>query len=49
MPKDTEEAVVKIAVEFPAYGQQRAANELKKKGILISASGNMAKKRPRKF
>ncbi|RDD34904.1 ISSod13 transposase [Wolbachia endosymbiont of Cylisticus convexus] len=46
VPKDTEEAVVKIAVEFPAYGQERAANELKKKGILISASGNMAKKRP---
>ena len=52
VPKDTEEAVVKIAVEFPAYGQERAANELKKKGILISAvrdKVNMAKKRPRKI
>ncbi|GFR09553.1 ISSod13 transposase [Trichonephila clavata] len=37
--KDIEKAVIEIAIEFPAYGQERAANELKKRGILISASG----------
>lgn len=34
-----ERACIEIAVEFPAYGQQRAANELRKKGILISPGG----------
>lgn len=34
-----EEAVVKLAFDYPAYGQQRASNELKKKGIFISAGG----------
>jgi transposase InsO family protein len=34
-----EEAVVKIAFDYPAYGQQRACNELRKKGIFISAAG----------
>ena len=34
-----ERAVVEIAVEFPAYGQQRASNELAKRGILISQGG----------
>lgn len=38
MSEDIEKAVVDIAIEFPAYGQERAANELKKRGILISAS-----------
>lgn len=37
--EDIEKAVIEIAIEFPAYGQERAANELKKRGILISASG----------
>ncbi len=37
--ENIEKAVVEIAIEFPAYGQERAANELKKRGILISASG----------
>lgn len=36
---EVEEAVVKIAFDFPAYGQVRACNELKKKGIFISAAG----------
>ena len=36
---DIEEAVVKIAFEYPAFGQQRVCNELRKKGIFISAGG----------
>lgn len=34
-----ERAVVAMAIEFPAYGQLRACNELAKRGILISAGG----------
>jgi Winged helix-turn helix/Integrase core domain len=34
-----EEAVVKMALDFPAYGQSRACNELRKLGIFISAGG----------
>lgn len=34
-----EDAVVQIAFDYPAYGQQRACNELRKKGIFISAAG----------
>src|SRR6516162_9541020 len=34
-----EEAVVTLAIENPALGQVRAANELAQRGILISASG----------
>ena len=34
-----EKAVVAMAIEFPAYGQLRACNELAKRGILISAGG----------
>jgi len=37
--ESVERACIEIAVEFPAYGQQRAANELRKKGILISPGG----------
>lgn len=36
---EVEEAVVKIAFDYPAYGQFRACNELRKKGIFISAAG----------
>ena len=31
-----EEAVVKMAFEYPAFGQQRASNELRKASIFIS-------------
>lgn len=36
---EVEDAVVKMAFEYPAYGQSRACNELRKKGIFISAAG----------
>ena len=34
-----EKAVVDMAVGFPAYGQLRVSNELKKQGILVSPGG----------
>jgi transposase InsO family protein len=34
-----EEAVVKLAFDYPAFGQQRVCNELRKKGLFISAGG----------
>ena len=34
-----EQAVIKSATDFPAYGQARASNELRKKGIFVSPSG----------
>lgn len=34
-----EKAVVEIAIQFPAYGQQRACNELAKQGTIISPGG----------
>ena len=36
---EVEEAVVAIALEQPAWGQLRAANELAQRGIPISAAG----------
>ena len=36
---EVEQAVREIAIQFPAYGQVRASNELRKKGIFISAGG----------
>jgi transposase InsO family protein len=36
---EVEEAVVRIAFDFPAYGQWRASNELRKQGIYISPAG----------
>ncbi len=35
----TEQAVIKHAIEFPAHGQHRASNELRKNGLFISGSG----------
>ncbi len=39
VPKEIEDAVVTFAIEYPAYGQIRASNELKKQGIFISPGG----------
>ena len=36
---EVEEAVVKMAYEYPAYGQLRVSNELRKEGILVSGGG----------
>lgn len=36
---EVEQAAVEIATEFPAYGQVRASNELKKRGVFISPGG----------
>ncbi len=36
---EVEEAIVKVAEEFPAYGQVRAANELCQRGFSVSAGG----------
>ena len=33
-----EQAVLRIAVQYPAYGQLRAANELRKEGIILTES-----------
>jgi transposase InsO family protein len=35
----TEKAVLEHAIEFPAHGQARTSNELRKKGIFVSPSG----------
>ncbi len=39
VPKEVEDAVVAFAIEYPAYGQVRASNELKKLGTFISPGG----------
>ena len=36
---EIEERVVQLAFENPAYGQQRASNELKKEGVFVSPCG----------
>ncbi len=35
----TEQAVIDYAVAFPAHGQHRTSNELRKQGVFISGSG----------
>lgn len=34
-----EEAVIAYAIEYPAHGQVRVSNELRKRGVFVSASG----------
>lgn len=36
---EIEDAVLNMAYEYPAYGQARASNELRKDGILVSGGG----------
>ena len=36
---EVEDAVVKFATDYPAYGQKRVSNELKKRGIFVSPGG----------
>lgn len=45
VPDYIEEAVVSIAIENPALGQERASNELQKRGIIVSGSGIRSKRR----
>lgn len=35
----TEQAVIGYAVDFPAHGQRRTSNELRKRGVFVSGSG----------
>jgi transposase InsO family protein len=39
VPEEIEKAVLEVALEQPAYGQVRASNELRKKGVTISPAG----------
>jgi hypothetical protein len=39
VPEPVERAVVTMALEYPAYGQLRVSNELKKQGIILSPGG----------
>lgn len=36
---EVEDAVIKMAFEYPAFGQTRVSNELRKNGILVSGGG----------
>jgi len=37
--EETEQAVINYAVDYPAHGQHRTSNELRKLGVFVSGSG----------
>jgi hypothetical protein len=39
VPQEIEDAIVAFALEQPAFGQVRIANELKKRGLTVSPAG----------
>ena len=39
VPHDVELAVCEMAIDMPAFGQQRVSDELKKRGLMISPAG----------